>query len=57
MLSSTLNITCSVEATEFNRVAVFLSGQSMAGIIAAIANIMTISFSNDGKQRKSRNFA
>ena len=43
MLSSTLNITCSVEATEFNRVAVFLSGQSMAGIIAAIANIMTIS--------------
>ena len=24
MLSSTLNITCSVEATEFNRVAVFL---------------------------------
>jgi len=47
ILSSTLNITCSVEATEFNRVAVFLSGQSMAGIIAAIANIMTISFSND----------
>ena len=27
----------------------FLSGQSMAGIIAAIANIMSISFSNDGE--------
>jgi len=47
ILSSTLNITCSLEAAEYDQVAVFLSGQSVAGIIAAIANLLTITLSDD----------
>ena len=49
LFSSTLNITCSLEAAEYNQVAVFLSGQSVAGIIAAIANLLTIALSDNGK--------
>ena len=43
--SSTLNISCSVEASEFHLLSPFLSGQSVAGILAAVANIISISFS------------
>lgn len=45
ILSSTLNISCSVEASEFHLLSPFLSGQSVAGILAAIANIVSIFFS------------
>lgn len=48
LLSSSLNITISIEASEFDQVAAFLSGQSMAGLIASIANILTTTLSNDG---------
>jgi len=47
ILSSSLNITISIEASEFDQVAAFLSGQSMAGLIASIANILTTTLSND----------
>ena len=48
LFSSSLNITISIEASEFDQVAAFLSGQSMAGLIASIANILTTTLSNDG---------
>lgn len=47
ILSSSLNITISIEATEFDQVAAFLSGQSMAGLIASISNILTTTLSNN----------
>jgi len=34
-----------VEASEFHLLSPFLSGQSVAGILAAVANIISISFS------------
>ncbi|CBY06701.1 unnamed protein product [Oikopleura dioica] len=46
ILSSTLNISCSVEASEFHLLTPFLSGQSVAGILAAIANILCIAFAD-----------
>ena len=36
-----------MEASEFHLLSPFLSGQSVAGILAAVANIISITFSSD----------